>query len=789
MESESDNGIGERAIDDESMEDVDALADKEVADVFKNADDSENNDAHCVHRGQESPENCQCDSSGKRRPVLSTSQYVVIDKYSSVLAETVIHEAILINEIYDRDKMNVDVSKLKNATVRRGHTYGRTGDRGGEACSPGYDQYIIERFLHSHGDPVDGVDEAEFDGKDELYRETSYPGLDNSDAYIQNEASRSVTDEADQSSDKNNNRLPVPVIDPFSETLQTIHEDTILVIDDDIAADDSASNARQHVTSLNRHVTEPNQAANQRESDVGSRDNTEDFAKIDSIGATSLRKDDHGDYETEEEIDTGCAEDERASTINTGERVEDFEHNDEDFVDDETELTTEDEDDDEPDCCEMTFKEKTAIVQAVREGDVDLLETLLEKKNADINMTWYGENLLMVAIRSRQVEVGRFLVDNGVDRFYMHKLVDVNPNDGISMHTVDARQMAYDTELQEIVEYLDYKSNCLFPFIKPKINDFRLRQPITPFEPPSLDEAFPEMTFIEPEQILEIIADERKRRRLERIAHDLELAEMRIKARRNRETSAGSGHKHFSDSDELSQIFGPDEGYETMSPFSPLIKHDYHIPDMKQHVSIRGTKSSHMVRQFNQLKAERLRELSSDSKRINSPAKTYSGLIQPPLVLKSARGRGRFQHPHSAPQMRTHSSSFSLSNSLSEHSTTRGLPFINSEERKSTFADFKRSPNAKIRAQSAHSNISPYSHVAKLLMESRLFSPLSSATSRSSSSHLPHIRQTNNANNAINLTKTKINYIYADRSSARVPAAAINGISASDLLPRRKIRC
>lgn len=67
------------------------------------------------------------------------------------------------------------------------------------------------------------------------------------------------------------------------------------------------------------------------------------------------------DSETEEEIDKGCAEDDCAATMNAVVREADIEHNDEAFVDDETEFTSEDEDDDEPDCCEMTFKEKTVL--------------------------------------------------------------------------------------------------------------------------------------------------------------------------------------------------------------------------------------------------------------------------------------------------------------------------------------------------------------------------------------------------------------------------------------------
>jgi len=54
----------------------------------------------------------------------------------------------------------------------------------------------------------------------------------------------------DEGNDKNNNRVAAPLVDPFSDGLQTIHEDAVLVIEDD-----SWNNDVQEMTSPKKEVT------------------------------------------------------------------------------------------------------------------------------------------------------------------------------------------------------------------------------------------------------------------------------------------------------------------------------------------------------------------------------------------------------------------------------------------------------------------------------------------------------------------------------------------------------
>lgn len=127
------------------------------------------------------------DQSGKKEvpadKSLSTSQYVAIDNFSSTLAKSVLHEAILINEVYEKDKMNGnDKSLAVNA-------FDEDNEANRELNKPNgsYDSYIIEKFLQSKADPIEMTGEVGFDGKEEYFQtdeEQKYPGLDNGDVYI-----------------------------------------------------------------------------------------------------------------------------------------------------------------------------------------------------------------------------------------------------------------------------------------------------------------------------------------------------------------------------------------------------------------------------------------------------------------------------------------------------------------------------------------------------------------------------------------------------------------------------
>ncbi|ESP04560.1 hypothetical protein LOTGIDRAFT_170654 [Lottia gigantea] len=144
----------------------------------------------------------------------------------------------------------------------------------------------------------------------------------------------------------------------------------------------------------------------------------------------------------------------------------------------------EEEDDDDEEDNEMTLDEKKAMYNAVKVGDIDILEELLERQNADIKMLWYSENLLMASIRFEQDEMAEFLLDNGVDQNHS-KLLIRNPENGVSnteQYTYTCRQMAYDHELFDIVEIIDVMNNQLFPGVKPRrrVPRYRREKPPTP---------------------------------------------------------------------------------------------------------------------------------------------------------------------------------------------------------------------------------------------------------------------------------------------------------------------
>ncbi|XP_064605645.1 uncharacterized protein LOC135470559 [Liolophura sinensis] len=137
-------------------------------------------------------------------------------------------------------------------------------------------------------------------------------------------------------------------------------------------------------------------------------------------------------------------------------------------------------DDEDEDETEMTTEEKRAMFNAVGVGDIDLLEDLLDQPNADINVEWFGENLLMAAIRSGQCEMADFLIDNGVNFNHQKKVIELEEDTDhkASVYHVSCRQMAYDKGLSNIVELIDVKNGELFPFVKPRERQMRLRRPV-----------------------------------------------------------------------------------------------------------------------------------------------------------------------------------------------------------------------------------------------------------------------------------------------------------------------
>ena len=356
--------------------------------------------------------------------------------------------------------------------------------------------------------------------------------------------------------------------------------------------------------------------------------------------------------------------------------------------------------------------------------------------------------------------------------------------------------MAYDCDMSECVEVIDQKSKNMFPFIKPKPRDPRLRQPILPFEPPVLEEALNERYLVKPEDIDDLLKQEKERISAMKnaVQNETIVDEKGTKKGDNDAESVGTGNSKRTCSDlnlstdELSQVFGRDDGYETMSPISPLVpmKFDYHgVPDFSKPVSVRGTRASHLIRAHNASKVELLKLRSSSAKKDVGSVGSYN--------FESRK----WKVSHSAPQERNCSLEDTPRSQIS--SVRVGLPFIHGKdklssstnyskqrsktagrERMSLSSDPGRQPWTNYRSKSAHSNVSPYSQVAKLLEQSRLFSPLIA-----SKPQLPLLRKLHTPTNNNSVVKTRINYIYTDRGSAK----SRHGEAKTDLLPKRKLTC
>lgn len=142
----------------------------------------------------EMADNCESDLKddvidGARVNGLRTADYIAIEMYSNTLAKSVLTEAILINEVYKRDKINVIDGNVDNGEFCKDLSDHDNGNNESSGQTPAkYDSYIIEKFLHSKADPIDVSGEVGFDGKEEYFQndnEEMYPGLDKDDVYVQ----------------------------------------------------------------------------------------------------------------------------------------------------------------------------------------------------------------------------------------------------------------------------------------------------------------------------------------------------------------------------------------------------------------------------------------------------------------------------------------------------------------------------------------------------------------------------------------------------------------------------
>ena len=321
--------------------------------------------------------------------------------------------------------------------------------------------------------------------------------------------------------------------------------------------------------------------------------------------------------------------------------------------------------------------------------------------------------------------------------------------------------MASEKNMEDLVELIDLKTGNLFSFIKPKQRQIRIRRPRPPTPPTPEEPSEDDFTAEDGSHardvtsaLEDLILTQEKLQKFERdldsglnSSNNAELERKLSVTRSNRVhseshvNSGGDTHRESiaeSEASNISHVFGMDEGYETMSPVSPMCAHnplqqEHNIYGAKEHVSIRGTRASHSAKMHT---FKTLSNMSNGAKENNvkhsvRPAGHYN------------RESKRWHQTKSAPTMRTRQSFESIPEIV-----RTGVPFAHGD---------KKSQNQTV--ANFHSPvISPYSQVARMLSGSRLLKP-KSATS------LPSIHndRTNRADKVSIRTETE--YIYADRNS------------------------
>lgn len=98
---------------------------------------------------------------------------------------------------------------------------------------------------------------------------------------------------------------------------------------------------------------------------------------------------------------------------------------------------------------------KRKCVNAVMRGDINEVEFILESSDADINLTWFSENLLMVAIRAHKESMAEFLITKGINVSHEIELKEFTEEAPINYYKYSCRDMAFDYGLYNIINLID----------------------------------------------------------------------------------------------------------------------------------------------------------------------------------------------------------------------------------------------------------------------------------------------------------------------------------------------
>lgn len=345
---------------------------------------------------------------------------------------------------------------------------------------------------------------------------------------------------------------------------------------------------------------------------------------------------------------------------------------------------------------------------------------------------------------------------------FIYALQERTEDGEITTYPQTCRDLAFDKNMEDLVELIDYKTNNLFSFVKPKQREIRIRRPRPPTPPTPEEESDDDFTAEDGSQrqddvvaMEDLILTEAKLQKFERDqdsglnssnnAEPERKESVIVPDRVHSDSHSNSGNdshrESVAESSHVSHVFGMDEGYETMSPASPMCaphpsQKDHIIHGAKESISIRGTRASHSAKMHTFKTLLNMNHIPKEN-------------VMHGVGLTGNHGRGtrRWQQTKSAPTMRTKQSFESIPEVV-----RTGAPFVHGDKK------FAQNPNIK----NFHSPvISPYSQVARLLAGSRLLKP-------KSASSLPSIHHERSYRADKFPIRTETYYIYADRNSASV---------------------
>lgn len=172
---------GEELHEDVDIEQVDKGCDKD--EEVRNNDNQNDKHMECTsddeldeklsNRNTNAPA-CSIQHTSKLNTDNVDAKTIAIINYSSLLAENVLHEALLLNEIYKRDMINIKVSAGDDVLDRETHIKdnlfpNENGRIYSNEHETGYDNYLIDKLLLSEADPKEGAETEGFDGNEEHF--------------------------------------------------------------------------------------------------------------------------------------------------------------------------------------------------------------------------------------------------------------------------------------------------------------------------------------------------------------------------------------------------------------------------------------------------------------------------------------------------------------------------------------------------------------------------------------------------------------------------------------------